>query len=46
MDVMFRDAGIADKDTMSFEDFKKVFVSKEYESTLHAASIADGKYKV
>ncbi|XP_071091375.1 dual oxidase 2-like [Haliotis cracherodii] len=42
MEVMFRDAGIADKDTMSFEDFKKVFVSKEYESTLHAASIADG----
>ncbi|XP_067665053.1 dual oxidase 1-like [Haliotis asinina] len=42
MDVMFRDAGIADKDAMDFQDFKKVFVSKEYEATLQAASIAEG----
>ena len=41
VDVMFRQAGIEHKDEMTFEDFRRVFASKEYASTLQAATLAN-----
>ena len=41
VDVMFREAGIAHKDEMTFDDFRMVFASKEYASTLQAATLAN-----
>ena len=41
VDVMFREAGIEHKNEMTFEDFCKVFASREYASTLQAATLAN-----
>lgn len=37
---MYEQAGIGSKDKMDFEDFKKVFASKEYEKTLNEATLS------
>ncbi|XP_041375720.1 dual oxidase 1-like [Gigantopelta aegis] len=42
IDVMFQSAGVSDQDRMSYEDFRKVFASSEYKSTLQAASLVEG----
>ncbi|KAK7499705.1 hypothetical protein BaRGS_00009046, partial [Batillaria attramentaria] len=41
VDVMFREAGVEGKDTMTFEDFRKVFASREYASTLQKATLGN-----
>ncbi|XP_076465945.1 dual oxidase 1-like [Babylonia areolata] len=41
VDVIFREAGIEDKNEMTFEDFSKVFASREYASTLQAATLSN-----
>ena len=40
VDVIFREANIQDDAAMTFEDFRRVFASKEYESTLQAATLS------
>lgn len=41
---MYAQAGIGSKNNMDFEDFKKIFASKEYEKTLHEATLSlEGK---
>ncbi|KAK6179830.1 hypothetical protein SNE40_012099 [Patella caerulea] len=41
IDVMYREAGLNNRNTMTFDDFKKVFTLKEYEATFQSATIGE-----
>ncbi|ESP00714.1 hypothetical protein LOTGIDRAFT_112352 [Lottia gigantea] len=41
IEVMYSQAGLNNRDTMNFDDFKKVFASDEYKTTFQSATLAD-----
>lgn len=41
VNIMFAQAGLSNEDVMTFQDFRKVFVSSEYASIMQSATLSN-----